>query len=333
MQYKPFGRTGVMVSELCFGTMTFGSEADEAESGRLYAACRDAGITFFDCADSYGGGKAETILGKLMAGERDEIVVTSKFSNRMGSGVNALGSSRRHILRAVEGSLKRLGTDRIDVYFVHVFDQLTAMDETLRALDDLVRQGKVLYLGVSNWAAWQIEKALGYSERKNLARFECVQPMYNLVKRQAEVEILPMAAAEDMAVMTYSPMGGGLLTGKYASGASGGRLKEKEQYAKRYSDPRTIETAERFTALAAELGVPAPVLAISWVKANPAVTCPLIGARSLDQLSALLPAADFPMTDELYARVSSVSYAPASATDRTEETLDPGYRFRGNAKR
>ncbi len=332
MTYKTFGRSGVLVSELCFGTMTFGAEADAAESAKMYAACREAGINFFDCADSYAGGKSEEILGSLIASERDSIVVTSKFSNRMGSDVNALGSSRRHIQRSVENSLSRLKTDRIDVYFVHVFDQLTAMEETVRALDDLVRSGKVLYLGVSNWAAWQIEKALGYSERKNLARFECVQPMYNLVKRQAEVEILPMAAAEGMAVMTYSPMGGGLLTGKYASG-SDGRLKEKEQYAKRYSDPRTLEIAERFTAFAKQLGVPAPVLAISWVKANPAVTCPLIGARSMEQLSGLLPAADFPMTPELYAELSALSYAPAPATDRTEENLDPGFRFRGNARR
>jgi len=233
MKYKTFGRTGVLVSELCLGTMTFGAEADEAEAAKMYAACRNAGINFFDCADSYAGGKTEEILGRLIAGERDSIVLTSKFSNRTGSDLNAIGSSRRHMMRAVEGSLARLKTDRIDVYFVHVFDQLTAMEETLRAMDDLVRQGKVLYLGVSNWAAWQIEKALGISERKNLARFECVQPMYSLVKRQAEVEILPMAAAEDMAVISYNPMAGGLLSGKYAAGASGGRLREKEQYAKR----------------------------------------------------------------------------------------------------
>ncbi|MFA6507115.1 MAG: aldo/keto reductase [Treponemataceae bacterium] len=335
MKYKTFGRTGVLVSELCFGTMTFGAEADEAESARLYAACRDAGINFFDCADSYTNGKSEEILGKLVGASRDEIVLTSKFSNRMGSDVNALGASRRHLRTAVEKSLSRLKTDRIDVYFVHTLDPLPAMEETLRAMDDLVRQGKVLYLGVSNWAAWQIEKALGYSERKNLARFECVQPMYNLVKRQAEVEILPMAAAEGMAVMTYNPMGGGFLSGKYsgATAARSGRLLEKDAYIKRYGDSRSVETAEKFTALAAELGVSAPVLAVSWVKANPAVTCPMIGARNIEQLKGVLPAADFPMSAELYARVTALSYSPPPATDRSEEELDPEYRFRGKTQR
>ena len=242
MQYKPLGRTGVLVSELCFGTMSFGNEANEEEAGRMFKSCRDAGINFFDCSNNYSGGKAETILGKLMKDCRNELVIISKVSQRVGNDVNALGSSRRHIMQAIEQSLARLQTDRIDLYFIHHFDPVTPMDETLRALDDLVRQGKVLYLGVSNWAAWQIAKALGISERAGLARFECIEPMYNLVKRQAEVEILPLAEAENMGVIPYSPLAAGLLTGKYATGLKPavGRIVEKEQYSQRYSDPNIM---------------------------------------------------------------------------------------------
>lgn len=194
MKYKTLGRTGVLVSELCFGTMTFGKEADEAESARMFRRCLDVGINFFDCANVYSDGLAEKILGKLMSGCRDDLVITTKVAQLAGKDVNALGASRRHIMLEVDKSLARLNTDRIDLYFIHHFDPLTPMDESLRALDDLVRQGKVLSLGASNWAAWQIAKALGISGMLGLARFECIEPMYNLVKRQAEVEILPMAA-------------------------------------------------------------------------------------------------------------------------------------------
>ena len=190
MEYRQLGKTGVKVSELCFGTMSFGGDADEATSKEMFHACLDAGINFFDCANVYAGGRSEEILGKLMAGRRDDLVITSKVAMPTGDGVNDRGLSRRHIMLQVEGSLRRLNTDRIDLYFVHHFAS-TDMEETLRALDDLVRQGKVLYLGVSNWAAWPIAKALGISARTGLTRFECIQPMYNLAKRQAEVEILP----------------------------------------------------------------------------------------------------------------------------------------------
>ena len=193
MEYVTVGGTGVRVSPLCFGTMSFGSEADEATSGEMFARCRDAGINFFDTANVYGGGASETILGKLIAGSRDDLVITSKVFFPTGSDVNAGGLSRRHITRAVEDSLTRLGTDRLDFYFVHNFDERTPIEETVRTLDDLQAQGKILYPAVSNWAAWQIATALGVAAREHLARFELIQPMYNLVRRQAEVEILPLA--------------------------------------------------------------------------------------------------------------------------------------------
>jgi aryl-alcohol dehydrogenase-like predicted oxidoreductase len=330
MKYKVLGKTGVLVSELCLGTMSFGSEADEAESTRLFNRCREAGINFFDCSNNYGAGRAEEILGKLISDCRDNVIITSKVSQRVGADMNALGSSRRHIMLAVEQSLSRLKTDHIDIYFIHHFDPLTDMSETLRALDDLVRQGKVLYLGVSNWAAWQIAKALGISEKNVLARFECIEPMYNLLKRQAEVEILPLAESEKIGVIAYSPLAAGLLSGKYSKSVkpSVGRIIEKNQYSKRYSSPLYYEIVERFTHFAQELGVNPVTLAISWVKSHPAITAPIIGARSITQLESSLAAAEFNMEPEIYERISNLSIKPANATDRLEEELDAKFQLR-----
>ena len=233
MKYTSLGRTGVRVSELCFGAMSFGGDADEQESGRMFAACRDAGINFFDCADIYSGGAAETILGRLMKGGRDELVITSKVFNRMGGDINSGGGNRRHIMRAVEASLQRLGTDRLDVYFMHRWDPVVPLEETLRALEQLVAGGKVLYLGASNYAAWQVARGLGISENNGWPRFDVIQPMYSLVKRQVESEILPLARAENIGVISYSPLGGGLLTGKYTAQnrPEAGRLVANREYA------------------------------------------------------------------------------------------------------
>lgn len=329
MKYKLLGRTGVLVSELCFGTMSFGSEADETEAGRMFAACRDAGVNFFDCANNYGDGQAEVILGKLIGGCRDEIVLTTKVAQRVGKDVNALGATRRHIMQAVERSLARLNTDRIDIYFIHHFDPYTPIDETLRALDDLVRQGKVLYLGASNWAAWQVAKALGISEHKGLARFECLEPMYNLLKRQAEVEILPLAASERLGVIAYSPLAAGLLTGKYERGARpAGRIIDKKQYSQRYSDPRYFETADRFAAFARDLEIKPATLALAWVKSHPAVTAPIMGARNVAQLTDSLAAADLDLDPATRDSISRLSASPPKATDRLEEDLDEKFLLR-----
>ncbi len=323
MEYRLLGRTGVKVSRLCFGTMSFGGDADEAMSAAMFKRCLDAGINFFDSANVYGRGRSEEILGKLMAGLRDDLVITSKVGMPMGDQVNAQGLTRRHILRQVEGSLRRLATDRLDLYFVHRFDEQTPMEETLRALDDLVRQGKILYPGVSNWAAWQIAKALGHSALAGLARFECIQPMYSLAKRQAEVEILPLARAEQIGVIPYSPLGGGLLTGKYSAAAKPehGRLVDNAMYVKRYREGSYYELAERFSTFAREHGHHPASLAVAWVMAHPAITAPIIGARNVDQLAASLAAADLSMTPELYAEVSALAYEPPPATDRSEERV------------
>lgn len=321
MEYRLLGRTGIRVSQLCFGTMSFGGDADETTSAAMFKRCRDAGINFFDCANVYARGRSEEILGKLIAGSRDELVITSKVYGKVGKDINDRGLSRRHITKAVEDSLRRLNTDRLDLYFVHQIDQDTPIDETVRALDDLVRQGKILYPAVSNWAAWHIMKALSISEYKNLARFECIQPMYNLTKRQVEVEILPLAQAEQLSVIPYSPLGGGLLTGKYATQKrpEQGRLIENTMYGKRYGEEMYYEVAERFTAHAQEQGVHPASLAVAWVMANPAVTAPIIGARNLEQLEGSLAALDIKMTPQWYAEISALSYTPPPPTDRSEE--------------
>jgi aryl-alcohol dehydrogenase-like predicted oxidoreductase len=242
--------------------------------------------------------------------------------------VNARGLSRRHIVMALEASLRRLGTDYLDLYFLHTVGPHTPVAETLRALDDMMRQGKVLCLGVSNWAAWQIALALGLSAQDGLARFECVQPMYNLVKRQAEVEILPLAQAAELGVVSYSPPGGGLLTGKYttASRPDRGRLIESQMYATRYGDPVYYEIAERFATHARERGMHPATLGVAWVMSHPAVTAPISGARNLEQLGTTLAAVDVDMTPEWRAGISALSIEPPPATDRSEERVGIVYR-------
>ncbi len=321
MRHRLLGRTGVRVSPLCLGTMAFGGDADDAESARMYALARDAGVDFVDTANVYSRGRSEEVVGRLIADERDQIVLTSKVFGRMGDGPNERGLSRRHIVSAVEASLRRLGTDRIDVYFVHQFDRDTPIEETLRALDDLVRRGLVLYPAVSNWAAWQIAKALGISAREGLARFEVIQPMYNLAKRQAEVEILPLAASEGVGVIPYSPLGGGLLVGRYLGrGAEqAGRLVENAMYAKRYARELESDVAERFVAYAAERGVHPATLAVAWVGSHPAVTAPIVGARTAEQLAPSLAAATFTMTPAMRAEIAALTPPVPLAHDRAEE--------------
>jgi aryl-alcohol dehydrogenase-like predicted oxidoreductase len=301
--------------------MSFGGDADETTSVALFKRCLDAGINFFDCANSYGRGRSEEILGRCMAGLRDELVITTKVCSAMGPGVNDRGLSRRHILMQVDASLKRLQTDRIDLLFVHHFDADTPMEETIQALDDLVRQGKILYPGVSNWAAWQVSKALTLADLRGLARFQCIQPMYNLTKRQAEVEILPLAKSEQVGVIPYSPLGGGLLTGKYTTHQrpEHGRLIDNQNYVKRYGDQLYYETAERFAAYAQEKGYHPATLAVAWVMSHPAVTAPIIGARNLEQLEPSLAADSVEMTPDWRAEISALSVTPPPATDRSEE--------------
>ena len=241
--------------------------------------------------------------------------------------MNSRGGSRKHIMTAAHESLRRLKTDYIDIYFLHRFDDFTPIEETLRAMDDLVSSGKILYLGASNFAAWQVAKALGISERNGWSRFECIQPMYNLVKRQAEVEILPMALSEKVSVISYSPLGGGLLSGKYGVDKmpKDSRLIENKMYAERYSDPNMYQIAENLILLAEEQNCSPISLAISWVASHPAITAPIIGGRNADQLEPSLRSLDINMTDELRNLISGLSPEPPLATDRNEENTEFNY--------
>jgi aryl-alcohol dehydrogenase-like predicted oxidoreductase len=321
MEYRFLGRTGLRVSELCFGTMSFGGDADRETSRAMFDRCRDAGINFFDCANVYQRGLAEEILGDFIQDCREQVVITSKVYFPMGEDVNDSGATRYHIMQQAEASLKRLKVDVIDVYFIHRFDDTTPLDETLRALDDLVSQGKILYPAASNFAAWQVEKALGISAREGWSPFEVLQPMYNLVKRQAEVEIFPMAQAEELGVIPYSPLGGGLLTGKYGvdKQPDEGRLTENKMYQTRYGAEWNYRAAQAFTKFAQERGLNPVSLAVAWAGSHPAVTAPIIGARNVEQLEDSLAAVDIEMTEELRAEISELTPEPPPATDRVEE--------------
>lgn len=298
--------------------MSLGGDADESESAKMYRACREVGINFFDCADQYNKGRSEEILGELMRGHRDELVITTKCYNPSGPDINARGGSRRHMTRAIEASLKRLGTDRVEVLFLHQTDPHTPIEETLRGMEDLVRAGKVLYPGLSNHSAWMTQQAIGIQELRGWARLQLLQPMYNLVKRQAEVEILPMAAANGVGVIPYSPAGGGLLSGKYAERGSG-RLTTNKMYTERYAEPWMHEVAAKFAGFCKERGMHPVSAAVAWVAAHPAVTAPIIGARNLAQLQASLDSLRIDMTPALRAEIGSLSRTPPPATDRLEE--------------
>ena len=318
MKTKLLGRTGISVSELCFGTMSFGGDADEAMSGAMYKAVRDAGINFFDTANEYNKGRSEEILGRLIKDHRDDLVLSTKCFNATGPDINARGANRRHVVQAVENSLRRLQTDRIEVLFLHRFDALTPIDEMMRGLEDLVRAGKVIYPAVSNWSAWQTQRAVDIQERNNWARLQVIQPMYSLVKRQAEVEILPMAAANGSGVIPYSPAAAGLLSGKYLGQATG-RLKTNKMYEARYGDDWMFDVAEEYVTFCKERGLHPVSTAIAWVGTHPAVTAPIIGARNTDQLKDSLASVAIDMTPSLRAEIAALSRTPPPATDRSEE--------------
>ncbi len=329
MKYKVLGRTGIKVSELGLGTMNFAHGVDADMARKLVNRCREKGVNLFDTANIYGDnrcGESEKILGEAIKEMRDECIIISKVgTTKQNRPDNDGGLSRRYIMQEVEKSLKNLGTDRIDIYMVHHMDPDTPIEETLRAFDDLKHQGKIVYAGISNAAAWEIALSLGISYREGIARFDVVEPMYNLVKRQAEVEILPLCQHENLGVVSYSPLGAGLLTGKYKGGNMNvaGRLSESKRYSGRYADEQNFRTADAFVAHAEERGINPIPLAIKWVMSNPAITCPLIGAKNLEQLDLALSASDIDMTDEWRDEITALSIDPPSATDRSEERKNP----------
>jgi len=324
MDYTRLGRTGLQVSKLCLGTMTFGLQCDEPTSHAILDTAYEAGITFLDTADVYplGGGhetvgRTEEILGSWLAahpGRRDDIVLATKCVGSMGDRPWQSGASRRHIVEAVDASLRRLGVDRIDLYQLHSPDPATPIDETLQALDDLVRSGKVGYVGCSNFLAYQVARAVGRSEALGLARFDSIQPRYNLLFRQIERELLPLAAEESIGVIPYNPIAGGMLTGKHHRGTptSGTRFtlgSAQDRYQDRYWNDAAFDTVDELTPLAAEAGVSLTTLAVSWVLANPAVTAPIIGASKPVQLADSVAALEHPLDADLKARLDDLTSA------------------------
>lgn len=320
MEYVRLGRTGLEISEVCLGTMTFGNESDEAASRAIMDDAFARGINFFDCAHNYNKGLTEEIVGRWIGPHRDELILTTKVFFPFGGGRNDSGLSRRNLIASMERSLKRLRTDRVEILYLHHWDENTDLEESLRAVNTLIEQGKVLYLGISNFAAWQVEKAIGLTALHHYATPVCIQPMYSLVKRQAEVELLPMAAEERLAVFPYNVIGAGLLTGKYLRGETG-RLTETEMYRQRYSDPAYTAVAERFTGYARERGVSPAALAVAWAMAHPAVTAPIIGARNLEQFHDTLACTGIRLTREQRDEISALSYTPPDATDREPLTV------------
>ncbi|MBL4601108.1 MAG: aldo/keto reductase [Emcibacteraceae bacterium] len=328
MKYNRMGNTGIKVSSLCLGTMTFGSGADEAESAKIYNAARDKGINFFDCANLYAGGNSEEILGNLIKPHREEVIISSKayfpIDTYVGGGATTWerGLNRTHVTRAVDDSLKRLKTDYIDIYYMHRFDDDCSLEESLSVYNDLVHQGKINYIGLSNFAAWQYMKAVGITKLHNYAPISCIQPMYSLLKRQCEIEILPMAKSEGLGVFSYSPLGGGILSGKYLKPGvvnEQGRLNTMAMYKKRYEDKKHMQIAQKLSDYAAAHNVNPISLAIAWVGSHAALSAPIIGGRSVEQLLPSLASVDIDMTDEMRCEISTLADAPPTATDRSEE--------------
>lgn len=307
MEYRNLGRSGVKVSRLCLGTMMFGAPTPERESREIIRAALDAGINFLDTADKYNDGEAERVVGKAIADCRDQVVLATKVGMPMGTSPNDSGSSRKHIHLAVEASLKRLGTDYIDLYYLHVPDPGTPLEETLAALDDLVHSGKVLYVGCSNFRAWQVAHALGLQALHHWAPFVAVQPLYNIANRDVEVELLPMCQALGLGVVTYSPLARGVLTGKYREGvepppdsraARGNvRLMQTEYREANFALAREV------SALAAEMGCAPSQLAIAWVLANPLVTAAILGPRTMEQFQDNLGALNVVLSQEIESAI------------------------------
>lgn len=305
MHHTRFGRTGLRVSRLCLGTMTFGLQCDETMSHAILDAAAAGGIDFLDAADVYplGGGadtkgRTEEIVGNWLRGKRHDFVVATKCVGAMGPKPWEQGMSRKHILDAVDASLRRLSTDYIDLYQLHSYDEHTPIDEALEALDTVVRMGKARYVGVSNWPAYKVARALGRSEVKNVARIESVQPRYNLLFRTFERDLLPLCAEEAIAVIPYNPLAGGLLTGKHdhkAPPPPGSRFQlgtAGRRYQERYWHEREFETVEILRGVAIEAGMSLTTMALRWVLSNPAITSPIIGASRPEQLADTLAAAE-----------------------------------------
>ncbi|MCD9149936.1 aldo/keto reductase [Pseudophaeobacter flagellatus] len=302
---------GTPASRFAFGTMQFGGRADAAQSAEIYAACRAVGVNHFDTAWVYTNGQSEEILGDLIKDEREQLIIASKVGYSGGAGAANMQAQ-------FDTSRRRLGLDSLDILYLHRFDEQTDLRETLAWLAARKAAGEISYMGLSNFAAWQVMKAQMLGAEFGLAT-DILQPMYSLVKRQAEVEILPMCSDQNIAIAPYSPLGGGLLTGKYTTTNVAGRLNEDARYNSRYGQDWMHETARQLSLLAAERGVEPATLAVAWVAAHAAAPMPIISGRTAAQVAPSLAALDFQMDAALYNQITALSPRPAPATDRLEE--------------
>lgn len=321
MQYRKFGHTGLTVSRLCLGTMTFGLQTEEDVSQRILDTAADAGVNFIDTANVYplGGGESiagrtEEIVGRWLKGKRDRFILATKAVGKMGPSAWDQGASRKHLLDAIDASLRRLDTDYVDLYQLHSDDAATPLDETLEALDVIVRSGKARYIGVSNFLAYRLARALGRADVLRVARFVSVQPRYNLLFRQIERELLPLAAEEQLAVMPYNPLAGGLLTGKHRVDAAptSGRFTETvgkagAMYQERYWHKREFDTIEKLKAIAAPTGESLTRVSLAWVLANPLITSAIIGASRAEQLSDTLAASELVLDAQVKAQLDEAT--------------------------
>ena len=301
MQYKKVGRTGLKVSEITLGTMIFGKQVNEADAIKIIDMAFEKGINSFDTADGYTGGRSEEIVGKALKNKRQAVVLATKVASPQGPGPNDRGLSREHIMQAVEASLKRLGTDYLDIYYAHTPDYTTPIEETLRAFDYLVKQGKVRYVACSNYRAWQLVRALAVSEKHYLARFDCIQSPYNLITRDIESELLSCCASEGVGVTVYNPLAAGLLTGKHNAGkgpASDTRFGIDKIYYERYWAPANFTAVDHLKKIADAHNRKMAQFSLAWVLGNPVVTSAIVGASSTKQLEENLGALDVKLTPE-----------------------------------
>lgn len=316
MEIRRLGRTGLKVSKLCLGAMTFGNKdwgCDEKTSHLIVSQFLDAGGNFIDTADGYAAGVSEEITGRAIAKQRQSVILATKVFAPMGTGPNDKGLSRKHILDAVDGSLRRLGTDYIDLYQVHGFDEQTPVDETLRALDDCVRTGKVRYVGCSNHFAWQLMKAIALSKELGITRYDCLQPQYSLVARAIEREIIPLCIDQGVGVIPYSPLAGGILTGKIRRGESppkGTRADVNPFGGNFYTEERKLNIAEEVANIAQDIGATPSAVALSWCANQPGITSPIFGARTIEQLQDNLASLQLTLDEETNQRLESASAIP-----------------------
>lgn len=310
MIYRQLGRTGVQVTPLCLGGMLFGSKTPEDEAITIIDTALDAGINFIDTANVYVRGRSEEVIGKALArnGKRERVVLASKVWGRMrDDDPNAWGNHRRHIREQVEASLKRLQTDYLDIYYIHRQMQNIPIDETLRALDDLIRAGKILYIGCSTFAAWSVVEALWVAKEYGLNRFVCEQPPYHLLDRAIEQELIPMAQTYGLGLMAWSPLAGGLLTGKYREGVpQDGRIQPGSIWADRHLTPAVQQAVAQLDQLAQEKGCTLSQLALAWCIDKPGITSAILGARTLDHLHDQLGALDVTLTVEDHAAIDRI---------------------------